>query len=75
MEATADPGIVEQISDAFRKWRLPLEIEQAEAFAVYLELLERWNKTTNLTSIRDRSTAIDRHFAEPAMAFIVAGRK
>jgi 16S rRNA (guanine527-N7)-methyltransferase len=73
MGAPADPGIVEEISAIFRKHRLPLDIEQAQAFAVYLELLERWNAAINLTSIRERPAAILRHFAEPAMALSLLG--
>jgi len=73
MDATADPAIVEEISSTFRRYRLRLETEQAEAFAIYLALLERWNEATNLTSIRERSMAILRHFAEPAMAMQLLG--
>ena len=73
METAADPTIVEEISQTFRRHRLPLETGQAEAFAVYLALLERWNESINLTSIRDRRTAIRRHFAEPAMAMQLLG--
>ena len=68
MQVEAAAEIVEEIGAVFRKWRLPLETGQAQAFAFYLQLLERWNKTTNLTSIRERRAAILRHFAEPAMA-------
>ena len=67
VEAAAEIGAV------FRKWCLPLETGQAQAFALYLQLLERWNKTTNLTSIRERRAAILRHFAEPAMAMQLLG--
>ncbi len=73
METAADPAIVEEISRIFRKYRLPLESGQVQAFAVYLALLERWNASINLTSIRDRTTAIRRHFAEPAMAMQLLG--
>lgn len=73
MRAPADTGIVESISAIFRKHRLLLETQQAEDFAVYLEMLERWNDKINLTSIRERSTAILRHFAEPGMAMQLLG--
>lgn len=73
MKAKADPAIVEEISVIFRKYRLRLEEQQAHAFAVYLALLERWNEAINLTSIRNRSSAIQRHFAEPAMAMQLLG--
>jgi 16S rRNA (guanine527-N7)-methyltransferase len=73
MKTEADPAIVEEISAIFRKYRLRLEEQQADAFAVYLALLERWNKAINLTSIRNRTSAIQRHFAEPAMAMELLG--
>ena len=73
MDTTADPAIVEEISQIFHKHRLPLETVQAEEFAVYLALLEHWNAAINITSIRDRRTAIERHFAEPAMAMSLLG--
>ena len=73
METAADPAIVEAISRIFRQYRLPLESGHAQAFAVYLALLERWNASINLTSIRDRAMAIQRHFAEPAMAMQLLG--
>lgn len=73
MDATADPAIVEEISATFRRYRLRLDNDQVEAFAIYVGLLERWNESINLTSIRDRSTAILRHFAEPAMAMQLLG--
>ena len=73
MDKAADPAIVEEISRIFRNHRLPLETGQAQAFAVYLSLLERWNAAINLTSIRDRTMAIERHFAEPAMAMPLLG--
>lgn len=60
--------LTEEIRQTFRRWRQPLDSEQAERFAVYLELLERWNREINLTAIRDRQSAILRHFVEPAMA-------
>ena len=74
METTADPAIVEEIGQIFHKHRLPLETIQAQKFAVYLALLEHWNAAINITSIRDRRVAIERHFAEPAMAMsLLAG--
>ncbi len=73
MQAEAAPEIVDEISAVFGRWRLPLKAEQAQAFATYLQLLERWNKTTNLTSIRERPAAVLRHFAEPAMAMQLLG--
>lgn len=68
MESSPEPGLVREFRSAFKERRLPLEQEQAEAMALYLQLLERWNETHNLTAIRDRQAAILRHFVEPAIA-------
>ena len=68
-----DSALVQQFRSAFKDRRLPLEQEQAEAMALYLQLLERWNETHNLTAIRDRSAAIVRHFVEPAIALPLLG--
>lgn len=66
--------LTDEIREVFRSHRLHLDEEQKGRFATYLELLERWNEKVNLTSIRDRSTMILRHFAEPAMAMtLLAG--
>lgn len=73
MRPAVDRGIIEEISGVFRKHRLPLEMQQAEDFAIYLELLEKWNQQINLTGIRERPLAILRHFAEPAMAMQLLG--
>ena len=54
MDASADPAIVEEIGAVFRRFRLRLDIEQAEAFAIYMQLLERWNEAMSLTSIRSK---------------------
>ena len=42
----------------------PLTPVQAEAFAVYLKLLMRWNAKMNLTAIRNPGLMIRRHFVE-----------
>lgn len=38
--------------------------DRAEAFAVYLNLLEQWNRVYNLTGIRRRDELIARHLVE-----------
>ncbi len=62
----------EDTADAVRKgfehYRPHLRPEQLAQFSLYLQLLERWNQHINLTAIRDRRTAVLRHFVEPALA-------
>ena len=42
----------------------PLSAEQEGALEAHLEMLLRWNQKLNLTSIRDREEAIQRHYCE-----------
>jgi 16S rRNA (guanine527-N7)-methyltransferase len=41
-----------------------LTAEQEAALEAHLELLMRWNRTVNLTAIRNREEAIERHYCE-----------
>jgi 16S rRNA (guanine(527)-N(7))-methyltransferase RsmG len=42
----------------------PLSAEQESALEAHLEMLLRWNQKLNLTSIRNREEAIQRHYCE-----------
>ena len=42
----------------------PLSPEQESALEAHLEMLLRWNQKLNLTSIRNREEAIQRHYCE-----------
>lgn len=42
----------------------PLTAEQLAALEAHLELLMRWNRSLNLTAIRSREEAIERHYCE-----------
>jgi 16S rRNA (guanine527-N7)-methyltransferase len=42
----------------------PLSQEVEQRFSQYLELIERWNRRINLTSVRDPEQIISRHFLE-----------
>jgi 16S rRNA (guanine527-N7)-methyltransferase len=41
-----------------------LSAEQEAVLEAHLELLMRWNRTVNLTAIRNREEAIERHYCE-----------
>lgn len=43
---------------------LNLEAEQIDRLMGYLELLDKWGRTYNLTAIRDRRSAVDRHLLD-----------
>ncbi len=63
-----DHPLASAIGSAFARQRVVVSEHQATQFARYLELIERWNQVVSLTSIKDRPTAILRHFVEPAAA-------
>jgi 16S rRNA (guanine527-N7)-methyltransferase len=50
------------------KMGVPLDEELATRLAVYYELLERWNRKINLTSLENPDEAIDRLLLEPIVA-------
>ena len=50
------------MSDVFADFALT--VEQEAPLEAHLELLMRWNQKLNLTSIRNREEAIERHFCE-----------
>ena len=55
---------------------LNLEAEQIDRLMGYLELLDKWGRTYNLTAIRDRRSAVDRHLLDSLAvnAFLAGGR-
>jgi 16S rRNA (guanine527-N7)-methyltransferase len=58
-------AIVSRIAEAVIEAGLaPLTDEVAERFAVYFELLVRWNGKLNLTAIREPGEIMQRHFVE-----------
>jgi 16S rRNA (guanine527-N7)-methyltransferase len=54
----------------------PLSPEQCSVLEGHLELLLKWNRTVNLTAIRNREEAIQRHYCESLFlgASLPAGR-
>ncbi|HET8546855.1 MAG TPA: 16S rRNA (guanine(527)-N(7))-methyltransferase RsmG [Bryobacteraceae bacterium] len=45
---------------------VPLRTEQVSQLEQHFELLRRWNRKLNLTAVRDKADAIERHYAESA---------
>ena len=56
--------LVSEISRLLRPFDLGLDDSQLELTARYLDLLMRWNRAVNLTSIRQPEEAVTRHFGE-----------
>lgn len=74
MSASETPVAATEVLRVFERHHIRLAVDRAELFARYLTLLERWNRSINLTAIRERDAAILRHFVEPAMALpLLAG--
>ena len=59
---------------------LQASAEQQERLAAYLDLLQRWNATYNLTAVRDRPAMLSQHLADclavvkPLLSRLIAGR-
>ena len=50
--------------DALPSMHLPDDTERVDRWLQYLELLERWNRTYNLTSVRDPAQMLTRHLLD-----------
>ena len=55
------------IKELFNKYNISLTDDQEEKLNLYLELLIRWNKRFNLTSITERDEVIRKHFLDSAI--------
>ena len=62
MSDAADP--VSRLRSGADGLGLGLEAEQIDRLLGYLELLDKWGRTYNLTAIRDRRSAVDRHLLD-----------
>lgn len=74
MSDAADP--VSRLRSGADGLGLGLESEQIDRLLGYLELLDKWGRTYNLTAIRDRRSAVDRHLLDSLAvnAFLAGGR-
>jgi 16S rRNA (guanine527-N7)-methyltransferase len=57
-----------RLADRARQLGLSIPVELASQLAVYFDLLQRWNRTMNLTGLGDSDAAIDRLLLEPVAA-------
>ncbi len=62
-----------ELAPVFAALGLPATPAQADALVRYLDLLERWNATYNLTAVRERGAMVAQHLADclavvPALA-------
>lgn len=53
-----------RIGELLEPFAISLNAQQMSRLNIYLQLLMRWNKKINLTSIRDEEECVTRHFGE-----------
>jgi 16S rRNA (guanine527-N7)-methyltransferase len=61
---SVSPAIRERLVQAVAELRLNLSNTQIDALLNYLQLLERWNSTYNLTAVRKLSDMVTQHLAD-----------
>ncbi|HET7032968.1 MAG TPA: 16S rRNA (guanine(527)-N(7))-methyltransferase RsmG [Casimicrobiaceae bacterium] len=71
----ADSELAERIAAAAIELALPLEAEQVSRLVAYLRLIERWNETYNLTSIRDPGAMATQHIVDSLAAAAALRRR
>lgn len=65
---TAEKGYRHRLVRRARRVNIGLSADVADRLAVYLDLLEHWNRRINLTALEDPDAAVDRLVLEPALA-------
>ena len=58
------PSTEDLLQQLFTASRRPLDARRQQQFLAYLRELQRWNRTLNLTSIRNMEEAVERHYCE-----------
>jgi 16S rRNA (guanine527-N7)-methyltransferase len=71
----ADSELAKRIAAAAVELALPLEPEQTSRLVAYLRLIERWNETYNLTSIRDPGSMATQHIVDSLAAAAALQRR
>jgi 16S rRNA (guanine527-N7)-methyltransferase len=64
----AEPLSDDRIEAALAAYAIPVSAELARAIRRYLDLLLRWNRKVNLTSLTDPHQILQRHFGESMFA-------
>ena len=64
----ATRGLRQRLGRRAKRARLDLSDELLERLCTYVDLLQRWNRRMNLTSLDDRNTSLDRLIIEPLVA-------
>ncbi|NOQ94703.1 MAG: 16S rRNA (guanine(527)-N(7))-methyltransferase RsmG, partial [Methylophaga sp.] len=56
--------LLQEITEGCQQLGLTLSTEQCERLRAYVELLDKWNKVYNLSSIRDPQEMVSRHILD-----------
>jgi len=64
MNRTDTDSLRRRLADGGRQLGIDLGLEQQEALMAYLAALQQWNRTYNLTAVRDGREIICRHFLD-----------
>ena len=59
-----DPELVSRLRSGAAGLDLDLDSEQLDRLLGFLDLLDKWGQTYNLTAIRDQRSAVDRHLLD-----------
>ena len=70
------PAIESRLDSALARSNIPVAAAHRRRLAEYVTLLAKWNRTYNLTAVRDPFAMIDRHVLDSltALGFLVGGR-
>jgi 16S rRNA (guanine527-N7)-methyltransferase len=71
----ADNELAARIAAGATQLALPLDSSQVASLVAYLRLIERWNETYNLTSIRDPSAMVTHHLLDSLAATAALQRR
>lgn len=70
------PDLKPKIKDIAKLLDLEISDQQAQQFEHYIQLLEKWNKTYNLTAIRDINEMLEKHLLDSlSIAKMVYGER
>jgi 16S rRNA (guanine527-N7)-methyltransferase len=64
MAETSSVGALQALHAAAQAMHSSITAEQAGALLAYLELLQRWNATYNLTAVRDPAAMLSQHLVD-----------
>lgn len=64
LPVTTPPELLARLTDGITKLGLEIPASDCEKLLAYLGLLEKWNRTHNLTAVRDIDSMITRHLLD-----------